>query len=175
MFLSGTSGIPKANMTITSTPDKSAPNRRGIRAPHDLDRRGAVAIEFAVVAPLLVLLFTACVEIGFAARSYLLVAQAASTGASYAAHNGWNLANISSAVTSASTRQAITATPTAVTFCGCPVANTITTAVCSTTCADGMITRRYAKISASVERTTIFSQATSLPTTVTASATVQLQ
>jgi Flp pilus assembly protein TadG len=162
-------------MTNTAPPEAPSPNWLGRLTRKCADQRGAVAIEFAVAAPLLALLLTASVEFGFAARAYLIATQAASSGASYAAHNGWNLTDISGAVTSSSGSQTITASPTAVTFCGCPVANRITTAVCGTTCADNIITRRYATVSASVNRTSIFPAVSTLPTTVTASATVQLQ
>lgn len=159
---------------MTNNPHSPASKRRLMHLLNCKDRSGAVAIEFAFVAPLLILLFVASVEIGFAARSYLLATQAASAGASVAAHDGWNLDSISAAVIDSSSNETIKASPTAVTFCGCTVGNSINRAVCGVVCGDSLVTRRYATIYASVSRRTSISGTTALPDTITASATVQL-
>lgn len=139
------------------------------------DRRGVVAIEFAVAAPLLVLLLTATVEIGFAARAYFMAADAASNGATYAALNGWDTTKISAAMVASSTRMVISPNLTKAPYCGCPGATGVVSATCGATCGDGLLARRYADVTASVTRVSIFPKVTKLPNLVSATATAQLQ
>lgn len=137
-------------------------------------QKGAVAIEFALVAPILVLMMTGVVELGLAARTYLLATDAASDGASYATHNGWDTAKIANAVVESSSSRSISASPAAESFCGCPTSSGISRTTCGLSCSDGMMARRYAKIYASLNRPSVFAKVTTLPTIVTASATAQL-
>lgn len=139
------------------------------------DQRGVVAIEFAIAAPLLALLLVSTVEIGFAARAYFMAADAASVGASYAAHNGWDVPKIRAAIVAASPRMTISAPLTDSPYCGCPQSSGVVDASCGATCSDGLTARRYAKVSTSATRISIFPKATNLPTTVTATAIAQLQ
>ena len=145
--------------------------------------RGAVAIEFAFVAPVMVVMLTGIVEVGLAAHTYLLANQAAAAGATYAMHNGWDATRVPNAIVQSSTSRTITASPAAQTFCGCPeklASGKIqidTSKSCGATCATGtggVVSRRYIKVYASIVRPSVFAKVTALPTTVTASATAQL-
>ncbi len=140
------------------------------------DKGGVVAVEFAIAAPLLALLLVSTVEIGFAARAYFFAADAASVGANYAAHNGWDVPKIKAAIDAAAPRVAISAPLTDAPFCGCPISTGIDSSkACGTICDNGVTARRYAKITTSVKRVSIFPMATSLPTDVTATAIAELQ
>lgn len=140
-------------------------------------QRGVVAIEFAAAAPLLALLIIGTVELGFAARAYFIAADAASVGANYAAHNGWDTLKIGAAVTASSTQMAITPIFPRVPYCGCPQTTGVLLEVaCGSTCAqDGLSARRYGQVSARVTRVSIFPKATTLASDVTATAVAQLQ
>lgn len=150
--------------------------RGGQRLKLKQDQRGVVAIEFAIAAPLLALLLVSTVEIGFAARAYFMAADAASVGANYAAHNGWDVPKIRAAIVAASPRMTISAPLTDSPYCGCPTdAGVDSSKACGSICDNGVTARRYAKITTSVQRVSIFPKATNLPTDVTATAIAELQ
>src|SRR5580693_6894321 len=54
-----------------------------------LDRRGAAAVEFAIVLPLLILLVFGCVDRGRSIGAYIIVSNAARVGAEYGATHGY--------------------------------------------------------------------------------------
>ena len=130
------------------------------------DRRGSMAVEFAMIAPLLALILTTVIELGLAIITQFNVQEAVLAGANSASHNGWNAANIKTAVTSAYSR--IPASGITVTrSCGCPSGSGITTlaqcdqdtanpntcpAACGTSCSDGIIARKYVTITAQMNR-----------------------
>jgi Flp pilus assembly protein TadG len=62
------------------------------RAPNQFavsgDRRGATAVELAIVAPVVMLLLMAIVDLGLAVYSHICLAEAARAGARYAAVHG---------------------------------------------------------------------------------------
>jgi Flp pilus assembly protein TadG len=53
-------------------------------------RRGAAALEFAIVAPVLVLLVFGCVDLGRSIATYIIVSNAARVGAEYGATNAYS-------------------------------------------------------------------------------------
>ncbi len=140
----------------------------------DRNQSGAAAVEFALGAPLLALMLVGIVEIGFATRRQMQVEDAAAAGALYASANGWDQAGIATAVTSAKSNAAISASPAPSQFCGCPTAAGITTDVCGHTCADGAASRSYVLVSAQVTRISFLSSALALPVTLTATATTRI-
>ncbi len=111
---------------------------------------GVAAIEFAILAPLLVLLLIGVVEVGIASYEALQVQSAAEAGALYAAKNGWNLIGIEAAVLSATGASGVTATPAPQTFCGCPQANGISITSCSATCPGGDFPGQYVEVDAAL-------------------------
>lgn len=133
------------------------------------DQRGSAAIEFAIVAPVLVLLGAATVELGFAVVQKMEVQDAAAAGALYATQNGWNQSAIAAAVTAAKPGAGVSASPAPALYCGCPTASGVTTASCSVNCTDGSATRRYVKVSAAATRKSFVASRLPLPQTVAAS------
>jgi Flp pilus assembly protein TadG len=123
----------------------------------DHARRGTAAIEFALAAPLLLILLTGIVELGMAAFQAMQVQTAAEAGALYAtAHGGGDLDKISQAVTNATSTAGITASPAPQVYCGCPGSGGITSqgSDCSSTCSDGKPPGKYATVSATITRQT---------------------
>jgi Flp pilus assembly protein TadG len=118
-----------------------------LRAPP----RGGPLIEFALIAPLLVLFLVAVGDLGFAAYDMLQVQAAAEAGAQYAALNAWNAAAIATAVSSATGIGGITATPAPSQLCGCPDGGSLTQTSCGNTCPSGSPAGLYASVSAQLQ------------------------
>ena len=155
-----------------------------------LSTSGNAAVEFVVIAPLLVLLLGGIVEIGLAIRTSFALQNAVLTGANQASHKGWDAAAISTAVTNSSLRVS-SATVTVTRSCGCPNGTGITTIAacdtdplnpgsCPSTCAticpsDQLSSRQYVTLTASLPRQTVFGRTYGLPATLSASMTTQLR
>ncbi|MFN4177976.1 TadE/TadG family type IV pilus assembly protein [Phenylobacterium sp.] len=138
------------------------------------DRRGTAAIEFAIIAPVLILLVVAAIEFGFAIRAQLQAQEAASAGALYAMQNGWNSAQISAAVTGATGETGLAATPAPRRFYGCPTASGITETASGASCGDGTTARTYVEVSATLPRKSILPNDFGLPDDLTAHSTARL-
>lgn len=117
--------------------------------------RAAAAVEFALLAPLLVALLVAIVDLGLALKEWMRVHYAAQAGAQFAGRYGWDAAGIAAAVELAGSNSEITANPQRI--CGCPGASGIVAVDCATPCADGAGPNDYAMISAQSVYTTILS------------------
>ena len=139
-------------------------------------QRGSVAVEFAIIGPLLAIILTAIIEIGLATAAWFTVQEAALAGANYASHKGFDASAISSAVISSTNKVQLTATPTPVSYCGCPSGTTIQTAgtICGGTCADGATVRRYVDVSASMGRPSVIGNNFGLPPTITVTLTTKV-
>lgn len=138
--------------------------------------RGVAAVEFGIVAAILMILFVCAVDYGMGFYSNMQVQNAAQAGAEYAATHGFNAGAISSAVTNASTSSGITISSGPTKFCGCPSSTGVTTASCGTTCSDGKVAGTYVSISAARNYSTLFNYP-GIPATInqTATATVRIQ
>jgi Flp pilus assembly protein TadG len=108
--------------------------------------RGAAAVEFAFIAPILILMVVGVVDFGMGIYRKMQVQNAAQAGAQYAMLHGFS-PSISTAVTAASTYAGITASPAPTQFCGCPTSSGVTTAACSSNCADGSVSGSYVSVS----------------------------
>lgn len=136
---------------------------------------GTAALEFALAAPLLLIMLMGVVELGFTMYQAMQVYNSVEAGALYAAKNGFDAAAISAAVVNATGTAGITATPAPVQFCGCPDASGIVETVCTATCNDGKPPGQYVRISAALARETILPYpALGLPDTLTAQSVVRL-
>lgn len=113
--------------------------------------RGGPLVEFALIAPLLVLFLVAVGDLGFAAYDLLQVQAAAEAGAQYAARNTWNAGAIAGAVTSATGVNGISATPAPSQLCGCPDGGNLTQTSCGNTCPSGSLAGLYASVSAQLQ------------------------
>jgi Flp pilus assembly protein TadG len=143
---------------------------------------GTAAIEFGMFIPVLLILLTGTVELGFLMYEAMQVNNAVEAGALYAAKNGFNAASITSAVTNASVLptglNTLTATPAPTQFCGCPTVTGITnsgTCVNPPACADGSTPGTYVQINAALTHTIIIPAPTSwgMPTSLTATAVIR--
>ena len=117
--------------------------------------KGAVAVEFALIVPMLFLLFTALLDLGFAAYESMQVQAAAEAGAQYAMKHSWDAAAISAIVVAATSSGTISASPAPAQFCACPSAGGLTQIVCTRTCAGGVLPGQYAQVSAQLTHSTI--------------------
>jgi Flp pilus assembly protein TadG len=117
------------------------------------DQRGVSAIEFAFVAPLLVALFVCIADLGMGIYTNTQLANAAQYGTAYAVQNGYNSANIVTAVRSETSLSNVTVSSSQ--FCGCPGSSGITQTACSATCSDGLSPGTFTQIAAAKDYSTI--------------------
>jgi Flp pilus assembly protein TadG len=141
---------------------------------------GTAAIEFALFTPLLLILLTGTVELGFIMYEAMQVNNAVEAGALYAAANGFNAASITSAVNNASVLptglNALTATPAPTQFCGCPTAAGVTNLgnpPCSATACSGSPAGTYVRVNASLTHTVIIPNPWVPTTPLTATAVIR--
>jgi len=117
------------------------------------DERGSAAVEFALIASLLVFLLMLVSDVSLAITARMENGNAARAGAEYAAINGWNSSGIVAAATSA-TWLSPTVTPTQ--SCGCASASGIVAQTCGTTCAAGGNAGVYVTVKATASYTPVF-------------------
>jgi Flp pilus assembly protein TadG len=116
---------------------------------------GSSAVEFALVAPFLILMVVGTVDYGFASYQRMAAQHAAQVGAQQAALHGFDQTAIVNAVEGATVAAHISATPLPSQSCGCVDGTTFTTAACGTKCADGSNAGTYVSVSARVVYTTL--------------------
>ena len=135
---------------------------------------GSAAIEFGIVAPVLVILFVAVAEVGYTAYQAMQVQNAVEAGALYAIKNGWNSASISAAIVNATNSPSIAATPAPAQFCGCPGTTGVLATSCTSTCAGGYTPGNYIQINAALTRQSIVpGSGLPLPTTLSAQSIIR--
>lgn len=146
-----------------------APERPG-NLPWYAASSGTAAIEFGLVVPVLVILLTGTVDLGFLMYESMQVNNAVEAGVLFAAKNGWDPAGIENAVVSAGNvygagGPSLTASPAPAKFCGCPTASGISdSGTCNTPapCADGSTPGTYVRISAELPHLSILPGASTL-------------
>jgi Flp pilus assembly protein TadG len=111
------------------------------------DRCGVAAIEFAVMAPALVMMTICTVDLGMGIYSNMQVQNAAQAGAQYAMAHGFDTNLISSAVSNATGQSGISASPPPVQYCGCATAAGVTNIACGSTCPAGAVYGSYVRVS----------------------------
>ncbi|MFC3068851.1 TadE/TadG family type IV pilus assembly protein [Phenylobacterium soli] len=135
------------------------------------DRRGAAAVEFALVAPILLLLMAGLVDGSRLIAASMQVNSAAQAGADFALRNGWNQAGTAAAVSAAAS--GLDAPGVALSQ-GC-VANATLTAAAGATCPDGRAPGRYVTVTASAPyRSVMRWPGVALPSSVSAKAVVRV-
>ncbi len=99
-------------------------------------REGVAAVEFALLAPVLILMFTGAVSLGLASWTKMQVGNAARAGAVYAVNHGYNQANIQAAAQNATalSTKVIVSSNTAPQSCIDPATGKISPAGAATTC-----------------------------------------
>ncbi len=144
--------------------------------PRDLlkDRRGASAVEFALLLPPLVALFIGVVDYGALTYQQMEVSAAAHAGADYAYHNGFNASAIGTAVTSA-TSLTVSASPAPAQETAC-VTNGAIVATNGSSCPSGGSPGTYVTVNAQATFTPIVAWASfAFPSTISAQAMVRIR
>lgn len=129
---------------------------------------GVAAVEFALIAPLLILLLGGAVSFGDALRVRIAVGAAARAGAAWASLNGFDPSGIAAAARAATGLPSVgvTATQSAAT-CTNPAASVLAPANGAVLCpATGAVPGTYASVATSVPYTFII-PLPSMPTTIT--------
>jgi Flp pilus assembly protein TadG len=143
--------------------------------PHDV--LGTVAIEFAIVAPVLLILVFGAAEIGYSASQAMQVQDSVEAGALYVSKHGWSSSGIITAVVNATgVVTGVTASPAPSQFYGCPGSTGVVVAASSTsTCTGGNPPGTYARINATLTRKSLIpNSGLPLPTTFSAQSIVRL-
>ena len=137
---------------------------------------GVAAVEFAIIAPVLVVILAMIADLGLGFRYQMQVGHAARAGLQYALNNGWNSASVIAAVTSATGLTGISASPAPFTSCGCATGSGISAAACGSNCPTGGTAGTYVTVNASYAYTPILPYPSlSSPMTLTAQAVARIQ
>ena len=148
------------------------------RLPFPRCRRAVAALEFALTAPILLIVLGGTVDFGIANYTRTALANAVSVGAEYALLTGSGVVgnNVKTLVQSSSFVSGVTATVTGpACYCVTGSAPTMSTATCNSACSDGSTAGSYIIISATYTYSGLLSSY-SYPSgfTLTESATVRL-
>ena len=119
------------------------------------NQEGIAAVQFGMLAPILVLMGVCTVDLGAGIYRKMQVQNAAQAGAQYAVAHGFAASSISAAVTNATTLSGVSANPAPSQLCGCPTASGVTSATCNTTCPDGSVTGTYVTVGSQATYNTI--------------------
>jgi Flp pilus assembly protein TadG len=138
------------------------------------DERGAAALEFALLTPVLVLLVGGVVDCSRLIAQTLQVAAAAQAGADYAQRRGWDLQGVTTAV-SAATPIAAAASPAPTLLTACVSGGDIVSTTAAA-CSGGDAPGRFVTVSARAPFSPLFPGVGELvlPQTVSAQATVRI-
>lgn len=144
---------------------------------------GTAAVEFALFAPVFLILLTGTIELGRAMYEVMQVNNAVDVGMLYVAKTGaFDTSAIATAVVNASTVYpvGVAATPAPTLFCGCPTAGGISAVSCAppTPCDDGSNAGQYVQINATLPHLNFIlpnSGVLAVPATFTAKAIVRIQ
>jgi Flp pilus assembly protein TadG len=117
------------------------------------DRSGVGAVEFAIIAPLLIFMFVAMADLGLGIYQNMQVDSAAQYGAQYALVNGYNSGAITSAVKSSTDLSSLTVTPTS--FAGCAGSNGVVPQLGTGLCNDGSTAGTFVRVSVTHAYTTL--------------------
>jgi Flp pilus assembly protein TadG len=121
--------------------------RNLLRAMSD-DRRGVAAIEFAVMAPTLVMMTICTLDLGMGIYRNMQVQNAAQAGAQYAMVHDFDANVISSVVSNATGLSSISASPPPMQYCGCATSIGVANIACGLTCPAGAVYGNYVQVSA---------------------------
>lgn len=116
--------------------------------------RGAVAVEFALIAPVLMLIILHLLDLGLAFNERMQVESAARAGIQYALHNRSDLNAISTTARNATRLDPNDLTVSVVEFCECPGG---AAQVCGMSCAGGAVAARYMTVTVEKDFITLFS------------------
>ena len=139
---------------------------------------GVAAVEFAITAPLLILLLTGTVSFGLALRMKTEVGNAARAGAEYVALHGYNQAGITAAAQNATPLSSVSVAASEVTAsCSNPASGAITSAGGATTCSTtGSAPGTYVTVTAQMPYTLVLAPpGVAASSTLSATSIVRIQ
>ena len=141
---------------------------------------GAIAVEMALVAPVLAMVAVPIIDIGMGTYTQMQVQEAAQAGVQYAADHGWSSAGVTQAAHDATSLPAASVTVTPAQSCGCATSTGVTSATCGDSCPQGAVTTTaggsYVVVTVQAPYNMLVSYpGLSNPMTLTASAVVRLQ
>jgi len=119
------------------------------------DTRGATAVEFAIIAPVLIAMFISIVDLGLGLYTDTQLANAAQAGAAYAMQKGYN-ASAMTTIAQSATRLTGVGVATSQ-FCGCPSASGVVNTSCDSSCNDGLTAGTFTSVVATKDYSTILS------------------
>jgi Flp pilus assembly protein TadG len=127
-------------------------------------RSGNAAVEFALIAPLLLAMLVGMVDVGMGFYQEMEVENAAQVGAQYALVKGWDVTAVGTAVAQASTMSDISLAPapSSQEWYGCASGTTITPSSQGDPCPAGGVAATYVTVTAQATYVPIFSLALSL-------------
>ena len=105
---------------------------------------GAAAIEFGLIAIILVMLLVCATDLGLAFYSDMQVQAATEAGTQYAVLHGYSSTAIQTAASNATAGSGISSNSSE--FCGCASSSGVSTAICSSTCSDGTMAGVYVTV-----------------------------
>ena len=115
-----------------------------------LDRRATGAVEFAFLAPALILMALLTIDLGLGGYGQMQVQTAAQSGADFALYNytytSYSTQNIINAVDSATANAAITASPAPTQFYGCANSDGLEVVSSGSTCSNGQAPGVYVSV-----------------------------
>jgi Flp pilus assembly protein TadG len=130
---------------------------------------GSAALEFAVIAPMLVVAIVGTVDLGVGLYQSMQVQNAAQAGAVYAATHSFSAANISTVVSSATNSSSVAASPAPAQFCGCASNAGVAANACNASCPAGAVAGTYVSVNAQASYSPLLPYPF-LPSTMTLSA-----
>jgi Flp pilus assembly protein TadG len=138
------------------------------------DDRGAAAVEFGLLAPMLVAILLPMIDLGMGAYVKMRVQDAAEAGAQYALEHGYTSSSIQSAAQNATSLGAnVTVTPSEA--CDCVSSGALSAATCGSTCSDGSTAGTYVTVSTESTYTMLLSYpGLTNPMTLTGNAIVRI-
>lgn len=142
---------------------------------------GSALIEFTIFVPIIVVMCIYVIDFGSLIWHKMQVQHAAQAGAQYAILKGFNLSNISLAVTNNTTytspsTTSISASPAPNQFYGCPSNTGVTSVTQNSNCPDGSVAGTYVTVSAHATHTPLLPYGLISSTyNLTAQATVRIQ
>jgi len=112
------------------------------------DDRGVTAIEFAMIAPILIGMAISIYDLGSGVYFDTQLSNGAQSGAYYAVEYGYSLAGVTGAVENASRLAGVAVSSGQ--FCGCPQGSgAVIQVACTSTCTDGLVAGKFVQVSAS--------------------------
>ena len=119
------------------------------------DDKGVAALEFGLIAPLLIAIAVCTVDLGMGFYQNMQVQNAAQAGATYASLHGFAATGISNAVLSATDVSGLTVSPAPAQACGCPSSAGIVWTDCSMQCSGGASPGTYVTVGAQATYNTL--------------------